>query len=194
MTTEQIIARLRRALMLDPTAFQEVRDDAAFTPIAAGLAAAAVLLAGLGAWLFGETILDISPDGWFVDTFILGSIFTFLLWLAAVAAIYVILSQVYRETMAPDALFRVSAVGFLPFAAGVLVFIPEIGFAFGFLSAALTLYLTVFGLNAAFSTAPLRALVAASAGFAVMAIVLPLISGFPDDNFVTGVFVYSLID
>ena len=195
MTMEQIIARLRRAFMLDPTVFEEVRDDAAFTPIAAVLAAAAVLIAGFGGWLFGETVLeDATPDGWFVDTFILGSVFTALLWVAAVATIYVVLTQVYRETAAPDALFRVCALGFLPFAMGVLVLIPEIGFAFGFMSAALTFYLTVFGLSAAFSIAQPRALVAAALGFAVMGIVIPLISGFPDNNFVTGVFVYSLID
>ena len=194
MPTEQIIARLRRAFMLDPTVFEEVRDDAAFTPIAAVLAAAAVLIAGFGGWLFGETVLEVRPDGWFVDTFILGSVFTALLWVAAVATIYVVLTQVYRETADPDALFRVCAVGFLPFAMGVLVLIPEIGFAFGFMSAALTFYLTVFGLSAAFGVAQSRALVAAALGFAVMGIVIPLISGFPDNNFVTGVFVYSLID
>ncbi|MBI2913485.1 MAG: hypothetical protein HYY03_06155, partial [Chloroflexi bacterium] len=190
MTMEQIIARLRRALMLDPTVFEEVRDDATFTPIAAGLAAAAIIVAGFGAWLFGETVLDATPDGWFVDTLILGSVFTALLWVAAVATIYVVLTQVYRETAAPDALFRVCALGFLPFAMGVLVLIPEIGFAFGFMSAALTFYLTVFGLSAAFSIAQSRAVVAAALGFAVMAIVIPLISGFPDNNFVSGVFVY----
>ena len=194
MPTEQAVARLRRAFTLDTTVFEEIRDDAAFTPIAAVLAAAAILIAGFGAWLFGETVLDFTPDGWFVDTFILGSIFMAILWVATVATIYVVLTQVYRETAAPDALFRVCAVGFLPYAIGVLVFIPEIGFAFGFLSAALTFYLTVFGLSAAFSVAQPRAVVAAALGFAVMGIVIPLISGFPDNNFVTGVFVYSLID
>ena len=44
-----------------------------------------------------------SDDGFFVDAVILGSIFLILLWLAGIAVTYVILTQVYREEIAPDA-------------------------------------------------------------------------------------------
>ena len=192
MPTEQMVARLRRAFMLDQTAFEEIRDDAVFTPTAAGLAAAAILIAGFGAWLWGETVLDFTPDGFFVDTFILGSIFTALLWLAGVAVIYLFVTQVYRVTASPDAVFRVSAVGFLPYALGILVFIPEVGFGLALLSIFLAFYLTMFGLSAAFRIGHGRALVAAAVGLAVLAIILPLIEEFPNDNFATGIFVYGL--
>lgn len=194
MPTEEMVARLRRALSLDQSAFVELRDDASFTGFAAALAAVVILIAGLGAWLFGKVVLDSTPDGYFVDTVILGPIFTILLWLAAVAVIYLILTQFYGETLRPDALFRVCAVGLLPFLLGALVFIPEIGFGFGFLSAALVFYLTVFGLSAAFSMGTMRTVLATVAGFAVLGMILPLISGFPENNFVTGFFVYSLVD
>ncbi len=194
MPTQQIIDRIRRALSLDQAAFEEARDDTAFTPVVVGLAAAAVVLAALGAWLFGETVLDFTPDGWFVDTFVLGSIFTVLLFVAGVAVTYVVLTQVYREAITPDALVRIAALGYLPFALGLLVFIPEIGFGFGILSIAAMFFYTVFGLRAAYpAVEPLRVVVAVLLGFAVWGMILPLVGELPNDNFATGVFVFGLI-
>ena len=193
MPTQQVIDRIRRALSLDQAAFEEIRDDAAFTPFAAGLAAAAVLLAGLGSWLFGETVLDFTPDGWFVDTLILGSVFTILLFMAGIGVTYVVITQVYRETMAPDAYLRIAALGYLPFALGMLVLIPEIGFGFGILSIAAMFFYTVFGLRAAYpAIEPLHIVVAVLLGFAVWGMILPLIGEPPNNNFATGVFVFGL--
>ena len=41
MTSDLILSRLRRLIMLDTTVFPEVRDDRSFTLIVAGLAAGA---------------------------------------------------------------------------------------------------------------------------------------------------------
>jgi len=195
MPTEQIVARVRRALLLDSTAFEEVRDDAAWTPICLGLAAVAVLLGGFGSWLWGEVVLPSTPSGWFVDTAIFGTIFTILLLLAGVLVTYVVLTQVFRETAAPDAVIRLVTLTHIPFALSFFVFIPQIGFAFGILTIASMFYYTTFGLRAAYpSVAPLRVMVAVLAGFALWALILPLISDYPDNNFGTGVFVYSLFE
>lgn len=194
MATQQIVDRIRRALSLEQAAFEEVRDDAGFTPFAVGLAAAAILVAGLGSYLWGETVPDYKPDGWFVDTFILGSIFTALLFMAGFGVIYLVLAQVYRETVAPDALARIVALGYLPFALGLLVFIPEIGFGFGILSIAAMFLYTVFGLRTAYpDIASPRIVVAVLLGFALWGMILPLVSEWPDNNFATGVFVFGLI-
>ena len=194
MPTQEFIDRIRRALSLDQAAFEEVRDDAAFTPFAAALAAAAIVVAGLGAYLWGETVLDYTPDGWFVDTLILGSIFTLLLFMAGVGVTYVVLAQVYREMVAPDALARIVALGYLPFALGLLVFIPDIGFGFGILSIAAMFFYTVFGLRTAYpAIASLRIVVAVLLGFAVWGMILPLVGEHPNNNFATGVFVFGLI-
>ncbi len=191
MPTDQIIARLRRAFMLDQTAFEEVRDDAAFTPIAAGLAAAAVLIAAFGAWLWGELLLDHRPDGFFVDAVILGSIFLALLWIGGIVVTYIVLTQVYREEIGPDALFRVAAVGFLPFVASFLVFIPGIGFGFGVLAIAAAFFYTIYGLRAAFPAIdPFRVLVAVLAGFAIWCMILPLLSS-SGDAFTPGAFIFE---
>ncbi len=195
MAIDQVIARIRRALLLDTTAFEEARDDVAFTPMALGALAIAVLIAGFGAFLWSETAVDGAPDGWFVDTFILGSIFTFILFLAGMGITYVMLTQVYKASATPDALARVVSIGYLPFAIGALVLIPEIGFAFGLFSIAAMFYLTVAGIRAAFpNVEELQALISTSAGFAVWAIILLLISNNSGDSFATGIFVYGLFD
>ncbi len=185
---EQFLAILRRAFLLEEDAWAELRDGVSFTAVIAGMAAAVVFLAGLGAWLWGEFNLDSTPDGWFVDTVILGTIFTLLLLLAWVAVTYIVLTQVFRETVAPDALFRVFAVGVAPWAIGFFVFIPELNFFLGALSIALTIFLIMFGLRRAFAIARLRVLLAVVAGFAVFAIVLSLLITV-DNSFVNGAFV-----
>ncbi|MDO8615238.1 MAG: hypothetical protein Q7T33_05815 [Dehalococcoidia bacterium] len=191
MPTEQIMSRVRRALLLDQTAFEEARDDDAFTPFALGLAAGAVLIGGLGAFLWAVIVLDSTPDGFFVDAVILGSIFLILLWLAGIAVTYVILTQVYREEIAPDALARVVTLGHLPFAATFLVLIPGIGFGVGVLAVAAMFFYTIYGLRSAYPAVdPFKIMVAVLAGFAVWAMILPLLSG-PGDAFTPGVFVFE---
>ncbi len=96
MTVDEVIARIRRALMLEPAAFEEVRDDTNFTLVSIGSAGIAVLLAAIGAWLFGETVLDPAPGLGFVDTVIFGTIFTVVLFLIGVAVIYLIWTRALR--------------------------------------------------------------------------------------------------
>src|SRR5436309_13956489 len=127
MTVDQVIARIRRILMLEPAAYEEVRDDTQFTFVSIGAAAVAVLLAAIGAWLFGETVLDPAPGLGFADTVIFGTIFTIVLFLIGVAVIYLMLSQVFGEEITPDALVRVVTLTHLPFGLGLFVFIPQIG-------------------------------------------------------------------
>ena len=61
MTADEIIGRIRRVLLLDASAFEEVRDDRTFTPVAIGATVLAVLLAAILAtqastlWNFGLT-------------------------------------------------------------------------------------------------------------------------------------------
>jgi hypothetical protein len=194
MSIEQFLAILRRAVQLEDGAWGELRDNGTLTALCGGLLAVVVLLGGVGAWLWGETVLSSKPDGWFVDTIVLGSIFTLLLFLAGIGVTYIVLTQVYRETIPADALGRIVAVGYLPFALGLLVFIPEIGFGFGLLSVAAMFFYAVFGLRAAYPAVDtVRILVAVTLGFAVWGMILPLIGEAPDNNFGTGIFVFGLI-
>ncbi len=191
MTFEQVIARIRRALLLDETAYVEVRDDTAFTLFALGAAGVAVLVGSIGAFLWGQVALDNTPDGFFFDTIILGTIFLAALWLIGVIVTYLVLSQLYSEALNAYGLGRVVALGHIPFALSLLVFIPEIGFGFGVLAVAAMLYYTNFGLRAAYPTIdPLRVLVSVLAGFAVWALFLAVLTG-PGNAFAPGTFIFE---
>ena len=193
MAIDQVIALLRRAMLLDTTAFEEARDDAAFTPYALAAAAIAVLMGGIGSFLWGTIILDDAGD-LFVEATILGSIFLVLLMLAGIAIGYVVLTQVYKEDVAPDALARIMAVGSIPFALSFFVFIPGLGFAFGILAVALMFFYTIFGIRAAFpNIEPLRVMITVLAAFALWAIILPLLTS-ASDAFAPGVFVLFTAD
>jgi hypothetical protein len=173
---EQFIAVLRRALALEEGAWVEIRDNTSFTVFCAGLAAIMVLLAALGTFLWGEITVDYStPDGWFVDTVVLGTLFTILLMLLGMVAAYLVLTQMFRETVAPDALFRVFAVAVVPFGLGLLLFVPELNLWLAMMSVVLMFFLGVYGLRAAFSIDMMRSLIAVSAGFSVFFIVMALL-------------------
>ncbi len=191
LATEQVVGRVRRVFSLDDSVFPEIRDDAAFTPIAAVLAIGAILIAGIGAWLWAF-VVDVEDKGeFFFKAVILGSIFLALLWLAGIAVMYFILTQIYKIAVAPDALFRISAVATLPLGLGLLVFIPGIGFGFGLLSIALVFFFTFYGLRGGFPQIDSsRILLLAIAGFAVWAMILPLLSS-SGDPFAPGVFVFE---
>ena len=194
MTSDLILSRLRRLIMLDTTVFPEVRDDRSFTPVVAGLAAGAVVMAGLGAFLYGVTVLPFTPDNWFLETAVMGSIFTIILLAAAIALTYIMLAEVFKVQVTLDGLGRVLALSYTTYALSFFVFLPEVGFTFGMLSIAAMFYYAVSGVRAAAPEASAGAAVlSVGAGFVLWITVMALISD-PGDNFFNGPFVYSISD
>ena len=196
MPTEQIFTRIRRAMMLEASAYEEARDDATFTPYALVAAAVAVILAAVGAWLWAETVLETTPDGWFVDTILLGTLFSAVLLLVGIGVMYVVLTRALGETVAsPDGFLRVALLGHLGYAVSLLIFIPELGFAFALLAMAFVFYDTSFGIRSAYpAMRQMNVVIAVTAGLAAWMIILALFSSFPDNNWATGPFVYSLFE
>ncbi|MEO8458219.1 MAG: hypothetical protein ABI559_10440 [Chloroflexota bacterium] len=192
LSADQLLDTLRRVVRLEPAVFKEIRDARALTGVITCALAIAVVIAGFGAYMYGQTVLDFGGFS-FVNTALLGSLFTFLLFLAGFGVTYIVLTQLFTIDIAPDALFRVLAVGHLPYALGLLVLIPQLGFVFGLLSILAVFYWSLFGLKAALPAASeLRLAAAVIAGMALWIAIIPFISG-PDNEFVTGVFVYGLI-
>ena len=194
MTSDLILSRLSRLIVLDTSVFPEVRDDRSFTLIVAGLAAGAVVMGGLGAFLYGETVLEFTPDNWFLETAVLGSIFTMILLAAAIALTYLVLAEVFKAQVTLDGLGRVLALSYTAYALSFFVFLPEVGFTFGVLSIAAMFYYAVSGVRAAAPEASAgAAALSVGAGFVLWITVMALISE-PGDNFFNGPFVYSIRD
>jgi hypothetical protein len=190
MPVEQIMARVRRALLLDVGVFEEARDERYFTPFAVITAGASALLAGIGAFLWSAFILDKTQD-FFLEAVVLGSIFLLLLWLVGMIAAYFVLSQVYGESVALDSLIRVMCLGSVPFALSALVFIPGFGFGLALIAVALTFFYTNYGVRAAYPDIdPMRVMIACLAAMAVWLMVLPLLTS-SDNQFAPGPFVFE---
>lgn len=195
MTSDIILDRMRRVILLDATVFPEIRDDREFTAVAAASALIGVLLAALGAVLYADTVLNLRPSGWIADTLVLGTMFTILLLAAAVAVIYVVLVQVFSVNVAPEGLARVLAFTFGWYGLGFFIFLPEVGFAAGLMSIALTYYYAIAAIRASAPAASEKAVVVAvTAGFTLWIAMMALLSNPPGNHFYTGVFVYSLLD
>ena len=190
MPVEQIMARVRRALLLDVGVFEEARDDSYFTPFAVATAGVSALLAGIGAFLWSAFILDKTQD-FFLEATVLGTIFLLLLWLVGMIAAYFVLSQVYGESVALDGLIRVMCLGSVPFALSALVFIPGFGFGLAMIAIALTFFYTNYGVRAAYPDIdPMRVMIACLAAMAVWSMVLPLLTS-TDNRFAPGPFVFE---
>jgi hypothetical protein len=190
MPVDQILARIRRALLLDVSVFEEARDDAPFTPFAILIAGGTALLAGFGAFLWSWIVLGDTGD-FLLEATVLGTIFLLLLWLVGMIVTYFVLSQMYRETVTLDAVLRVMCLGHVPFALSALVFFWGFGFGFALIAVALTFFYVNYAVRAAYPAIdPMRVMMACAAGMAVWAMVLPLLTS-PDNQFAPGPFVYE---
>jgi len=190
MPVDQILARIRRALLLDVSVFEEARDDGPFTPFAILIAGGTALLAGFGAFLWSWISLG-DTDSFFLEATVLGTIFLLLLWLVGMIVTYFVLSQMYRETVTLDGVLRVMCLGHVPFALSALIFFWGFGFGFALISVALTFFYVNYAVRAAYPAIdPMRVMLACAAGMAVWAMVLPLLTS-PDNQFAPGPFVYE---
>ncbi len=190
MPIEQILARIRRALLLDVSVFEEARDDGPFTPYAIAIAGGTALLAGFGAFLWSWIALGETED-FFLEATVLGTIFLLLLWLVGMIVTYFVLSQMYGEAVTLDGVLRVMCLGHVPFALSALVFFWGFGFGFALISIALTFFYVNYAVRAAYPPIdPMRVMMACVAGMAVWAMVLPLLTS-ADNQFTPGPFVYE---
>lgn len=190
MDWQALTARLLRLARLDTSVFDEVKVDPAATVPALVVAAGATLLAGLGGWLWW-IFQDFGDTGKvFVQSVILGSLFSVALWIVWLLVAYVILTQVFREQADWQQMLRTMGLAAAPLALSLLILITPIGLGIGLASVALFFGLTTIAVQAVTPADPAKVLVANVVGFAVWAIVLTLL--VTDDSFLApGVFLYD---
>lgn len=182
--------RLQRLLRLDTHVFEEVRQDVAATVPAVFVVAASTVLAGIGGWLWWA-LQDFGDNGKvFVQSVILGSIFSVALWIVWLLVAWVILTQLFREDADWQQMLRTMGMAAAPLALSVAMFIPGIDLGVGLASIALFFGLTTIAIQATTAANAARVLVANLAGFAVWAIVLGLLVS--EDTFLApGIFLFD---
>ncbi len=185
-----LVDRLQRLVRLDTSVFDEVRQDPAATVPAALVLVVSTVLAGLGGW-FWWMLKDFGDSGQvFVQSVILGSIFSVALWIVWLLVAWVILTQLFREDADWQEMLRTMGMAAAPLALSVAIFIPGIDLGVGLASVALFFGLTTIAIQAVTPANAARVLVANLAGFAVWAIVLGLL--VTSDNYLApGVFLFD---
>ncbi len=167
--------RLQRLLRLDTSVFEEVRHDPAATVPAILVVVVSTLLAGIGGWVWW-IVQDYGDTGKvFVQSVILGTIFSVALWIVWLLVAWVVLTQIFREEADWQQMLRTMGMASVPLSLSVALFIPGINFGVGLASVALFFGLTTIAIQSVTPASAARVLVANLAGFAVWAIVLGLL-------------------
>jgi hypothetical protein len=172
-----ISAWLRRLAQLDTRVFDEVRTNPAATIPCALIVAGAMLLSGLGGWLWW-TLRDFPDSGQIlVHSALIGSAIALALWgLAWLGLVYVMLTQVFRARAYIEQLLRVMGLASAPIALMGFMFIPGISLAIGIAALGFTFALTCVAISSASTAEPGQVLAANLVGFLVWAAVLTLLA------------------
>ena len=167
--------RLQRLLRLDTSVFDEVRQDPAATVPAVFVLVASTFLSGVGGWLWW-IVQDFGNVGRvFVQSLILGSVFSVALWIVWLFVAWVILTQLFQEEADWQQMLRTMGLAAAPLALSVGIFIPGVDFGVGLASIAFFFGLTTIAIQATTPANPAKVLVANVAGFAIWGIVLGLL-------------------
>ncbi|HEY7270927.1 MAG TPA: hypothetical protein VH951_13965 [Dehalococcoidia bacterium] len=157
--------------------FDEVRTNPAATIPCALIAAGAMLIAGIGGWLWW-VIKDFPESGQILlHSTILGSAIALALWgIAWLGLVYVMLTQVFRTRAYVEQLLRVMGLAMAPISLMGLMFIPGISLAVGIAALAFTFAMMCVAVSTATTAEPGQVLMANLVGFVVWASVLTLLA------------------
>jgi hypothetical protein len=190
MDPNAVLDRVMRLARLDTTVFDEVKDDLNETIPAVAIVAIASLIAGIGVWLW--LLVDL-PDGYSVDfgnllvnVWLLGTIFSVVLWAAWVAVTYVVLVQVYKETVDFQTLLRPMGYAAIPLVLTVFMVISGVALAIGIVAMGLWFVFAIYATQAASNASSDRVVVSTLAGFAVYCVVMAFLGS--QTGMTTGVF------
>ncbi len=185
-----LIDRLLRLFKLDTSVFDEVRIDPRATVPAVFVVVASTLLAGIGGWLWWIVEGFGGAGEVFVESVILGSLFSMALWVVWLLIAWVILTQLFQEEADWQQMLRTMGMAAAPLGLSVLMFVPGVNFGVALASVALFFGLTTIAIQAVTPADPARVLVANLAGFAIWAIVLTLL--VTSDSFLApGIFIFD---
>lgn len=178
--------RIMRLARLDTSVFDEVRDDQNELIPALVVAAVSTLLMGIGTWLWFLVGVDSQyrPDNLFLNTFLLGSVFTVAMFAVWVLIAYVVLVQMYKLQVDLNALLRTMGYAAAPLALGLLGFIPVLYPVFWIVPVAALLVTSAFAVQSASGASSTQVMAANLVGFTVMVLVLGIIASSGDAPYI----------
>ncbi len=179
MDPNKMMNHVMRMARLDTTVFDEVRDDANELIPAVVVAAISCLLAGLGAFLYWQVVPSefIELDGAFLNTVILGTIFTAVMYgVGMILVVYVVLVQVYKVQVDLQALTRTMGYAAAPFALSILMFIPMLWPVFALVPISLSFVMAIYAAQSASGAESKQVVMACAAGMVVAVAVLGFIA------------------
>jgi hypothetical protein len=129
----------------------------------------------VGGWLWWM-IKDFGDGGQvFVESVVLGSVFSIALWIVWLLVAWVILTQLFREEADWQQMLRTMGMATAPLGISVAMFIPGIDLGIALASVALFFGLTTIAIQSVTTANAARVLVANLVGFGVWAMVLGLL-------------------
>ncbi len=195
MSVQQIVEWLRRLVYLDLRVFEEVRSNPTATISGVLIAAASMLLSGIGGFLWWVTRGYGQSGDIALHSMLLGSLLALVLWgLVWLGTVYIVLIWFFRERAYVEQLLRVMGLAATPLALSLLMFLPGISLGVGLASLALTFGLTNVAIQNVTTGTPARVLVANTAGFLVWAAALTLFASSSATNLkphAPGVFLFN---
>lgn len=170
----QTAARLKRVFLLDASLYQEVRTDPRATSFSITAAVLGMFAFALGGFLW--TAIDFEGD-WeiFWKSALVGTLIGLALWGAGLGVTVGVLMNVFHKAIRFDEALRVAGAATAVLAVGFFMLIPGITFGVALVAVVLWVVNSVFAMRAAFGLDDRQAIAAGLAGFAVWALVLPLI-------------------
>ncbi len=183
MDPNVILGRVLRLARLDTSVFDEVRDDQIETIPAVIIAAISALLAGIGSFLWWKVVWgsEFEPDGVFLNTLLLGSIFTLAMYGVGALVIYVVLAQMFKLQVDLMSLVRVMGYAAIPMALWVLMFIPVLYPLFALMPIALLMVMMIYAVQSVSGADSTEVVIASAIGLGVMILVLGFFSQAGDD-------------
>ncbi|MEO6396872.1 MAG: YIP1 family protein [Tepidiformaceae bacterium] len=182
MDPNVVMNRLVRLAKLDTTVFDEVRDDTNELIPALVIAAISSLLAGLGSAMWWKVIPDLGGDreSLWVNQFILGSVFMFVMLIVIALVVYVIMAQMYKVQTDVQSLIRTVGYASFPMALSLLMFVPLLWPIFAIVPLALLMVMLIYAVQSATSAESSQVVMATLIGFVVFVFVLGLVSTTTD--------------
>lgn len=190
MDPNAVLDRVMRLARLDTTVFDEVKDDLNETVPAVAIVAIASLIAGIGVWLWllveAPSGIDVDFGNVLVNVLLLGTIFSVVLWAAWVAVTYVVLVQVYKESVDFQTLLRPMGYAAIPLVITVFMVISGVALAIGVVALGLWFVFAIYATQAASNASSDRVVISTLAGFAVYCVVMAFLAS--QTGMTTGLF------